>query len=193
MERYALAAVVGSTAKGIQAHHLPLIFDPGPEGLGTLRGHIARANSLWRDLSTGSEVLAIFQGPSHYISPNWYPSKQEHGKVVPTWNYAVVHARGRLSWIHDATWLRNFLDVLTDRHERTSKAPWHVSDAPEVYIQQMLAAIVGFEIGIESLTGKWKVSQNRSAADREGVASALRESGDAEAGAMAALVTGATS
>ncbi len=113
--------------------------------------------------------------------------------MVPTWNYAVVHARGRLSWTHDATWLRNFLDVLTDRHERTSKAPWRVSDAPEVYIQQMLAAIVGFEIGIESLTGKWKVSQNRSAADRDGVVSALTESGDAEAGKMAALVTGATS
>jgi transcriptional regulator len=188
MERHPLATVVGVTVKGIQANHIPLIFEPTGGTAGTLKGHIARANSLWRDLKGGAEVVAIFQGASHYISPNWYPTKHEHGKVVPTWNYAVVHARGRLTWTQDATWLREFLETLTDRQERQYEFPWRVSDAPESYIQQMLAAIVGFEIGIESLTGNWKVSQNRSKADRAGVVASLNESDDGAAREMAALV-----
>src|SRR5450432_4377319 len=188
MERYPLAAVVAATATGIRANHIPLIFVPSVGTLGTLKGHIARANSLWRDLKVDAEVLAIFQGASHYISPNWYPAKREHGKVVPTWNYTVVHARGRIAWRQDAAWLREFLETLTDRHERQHESPWQVSDAPADYIAQMLRAIVGFEIAIESLTGKWKLSQNRSAADREGVVSSLSASTDAASHDMAALV-----
>ncbi len=188
MERYPLATVIAATAKGIQVNHIPVIFERGGGGLGTLKGHIARANSLWRDLKGGAEVVVVFQGASHYISPNWYPAKREHGKVVPTWNYTAVHARGRIGWTEDATWLREFLEALTNSHERQYETPWRVSDAPEDYIQQMLAAIVGFEITIGSLTGNWKVSQNRSEADRGGVVSALNASGDARARAMAALV-----
>jgi transcriptional regulator len=188
MDRYPLATIVAATATGIQANHIPLIFEPTNGTLGTLKGHIARANSLWRDLKVGAEVLAIFQGSSHYISPNWYPTKREHGKVVPTWNYTVVHARGRISWVQDAVWLRKFLETLTDRHERRHTSPWQISDAPADYIEQMLAAIVGFEIAIESLTGKWKLSQNRSAADREGVVSSLSAATDAASHDMATLV-----
>ena len=188
MDRYPLATVVAATATGIEANHIPLIFEPGSGGPGTLKGHIARANPMWRELKGGAEVLAIFQGASHYISPNWYPTKSQHGKVVPTWNYTVVHARGRLSWTQDATWLREFLEALTDRHERQYEGPWRISDAPKDYIQQMLAAIVGFEISIASLTGKWKVSQNRSGVDRDGVVSSLHKSGEAAALEMAALV-----
>ena len=188
MERYPLAVVVAATATGIQANHIPLIFEASNRPLGMLKGHIARANSLWRDLEVGAEVLAIFQGASHYISPNWYPAKRAHGKVVPTWNYTVVHARGRIVWVQDAAWLRRFLDTLTERHERRYEFPWRVSDAPADYIDQMLAAIVGFEIAIESLTGKWKLSQNRSAADREGVVTALSVAADAASHEMATLV-----
>jgi transcriptional regulator len=188
MERHPLAVVVGATAKGVEANHIPLIFEPRDGTPGTLKGHIARANSLWRDLKAGAEVLAIFQGASHYISPNWYPSKREHGKVVPTWNYTVVHARGRIVWVHDAAWLRAFLETLTDRHERRYETHWQVSDAPADYIEQMLTAIVGFEIAIESLTGNWKLSQNRNAADRNGVVSSLSASTDAASHDMAALV-----
>jgi transcriptional regulator len=188
MERYPLAAIVGATANGIQASHIPLIFGPRDGTPGTLKGHIARANSLWRDLKTGAEVLAIFQGASHYISPNWYPAKREHGKVVPTWNYTVVHARGRITWMQDARWLREFLETLTRRHERRYESPWQVSDAPADYIEQMLKAIVGFEIAIDSLTGTWKLSQNRDAADRAGVVSSLSASSDAASHDMAALV-----
>ena len=188
MEQNPLAAVVALTSKGLQAHHVPLVFEPRDGTPGTLKGHIARANSLWRDLEAGSEVLALFQGASHYISPNWYPSKAENGKVVPTWNYAVVHARGHIAWINDATWLREFVEALTDRHERPLVSPWRVSDAPPKYIEQMIGAIVGFEIVIESLTGKWKLSQNRTADDRAGVVSSLSASNDPASLDMAALV-----
>jgi transcriptional regulator len=188
MERYPLAVMVAATARGIQAHHIPLILEPSDGTLGTLKGHIARANSLWRDLEAGAEVLAIFQGASHYISPNWYPSKREHGKVVPTWNYTVVHARGRIAWMQDAAWLRAFLQTLTERQERRYESPWQMSDAPAGYIEQMLTAIVGFEIAMESLTGTWKLSQNRSAADRSGVVTSLSASTDAASQDMATLV-----
>ncbi len=188
MEQYPLATVVAITARGIEANHLPLIFEPRDGNLGSLKGHIARGNRLWREVKAGSEVLAVFQGASHYISPNWYPAKREHGKVVPTWNYTVVHARGRIAWIHDAAWLRMFLEGLTDRHEQRNKSRWQVSDAPPDYIDQMLTAIVGFEIELESLTGKWKLNQNRNAADRAGVVSSLAALTDAAAHEMAALV-----
>ena len=188
MERYPLAVLVGASDKGVLASHIPLIFEGTHGTSGTLKGHIARANPMWREFTDGAEVLAIFQGASHYISPNWYASKREHGKVVPTWNYTVVHARGRITWIQDRAWLRSFVGTLTDRHERGSASPWQISDAPAGYFEQMLSAIVGFEIAIESLSGKWKLSQNRSAADQAGVVSALSTSADPAALEMAALV-----
>jgi len=186
--QHPLATVVAATSKGLLANHIPLMLEPGDGSNGTFRGHIARANSMWQELPSGSEVLAIFQGPSQYISPNWYPSKREHGKVVPTWNYAVVHARGTITWYHDKSWLRGLVAALTDRHERGLAAPWRVDDAPEEFIQQMLAAIVGFEINVTSMTGKWKLSQNRNAADRVGVVTALAGSPEAAAREMSGLV-----
>jgi transcriptional regulator len=186
--QHPLAVVVAATANGVQANHVPLMLEPVDDGAGTLKGHIARPNSMWNDVPSGSEVLAIFQGPSQYISPNWYPSKPEHGRVVPTWNYAVVHARGTVTWNHDKVWLRALVETLTDRHERGHASPWHVSDAPEEFIQQMLAAIVGLEIAITSMTGKWKLSQNRNPADRAGVVAVLSAMPDAGSREMAMLV-----
>jgi transcriptional regulator len=188
VERHPLAVVVADTANGMQANHLPLMLEPGDGGAGILKGHVARANSMWKDVPAGSEVLAIFQGPSQYISPNWYPSKNEHGRVVPTWNYAVVHVRGHITWHHDKSRLRALVEALTDRHERGHEFPWHVSDAPDEFIQQMLAAIVGFDIAITSMTGKWKLSQNRSPAERAGVVAALSALPDAASREMAMLV-----
>jgi transcriptional regulator len=172
MSAHPLATLVAVTPHGLVANHIPLLLDPAGEGA-ALRGHIARANPLWKELADGSEVLAIFHGPEHYISPRWYPSKREHGQVVPTWNYAVVHARGALTWRHDEAWLRGLLEALTSRHESGSAEPWQVSDAPPEYLRKMLGAIVGFEIQLRELTGKWKASQNRSDADVQGVIAGL--------------------
>jgi transcriptional regulator len=182
-----LATLVAVTADGLVANHIPLLLDASGERA-ALRGHIARANPLWKQLADGSEVLAIFHGPEHYISPRWYPSKREHGQVVPTWNYAVVHARGALSWHHDESWLRGLLEALTSRHESRFAEPWHVADAPSEYLQKMLGAIVGFDIQLRELTGKWKASQNRSAADVQGVIAGLSALDDPPARAMRTLV-----
>ena len=135
-----------------------------------------------------AEALAIFQGPNHYVSPAWYAAKNEHGKVVPTWNFVVVHARGSIRWFQDALWLREFLETLTAEHEENLPEPWRISDAPSDYVARMLAAIVGFEIEITAIEGKWKLNQNRSSADRAGVVAALRASGSAAADAIATLV-----
>lgn len=188
MDQHPLATLIAVTGDGLQANHVPLMFESGKGSLGTLKGHIARANTLWRDLKADAEVLAIFQGSSRYISPNWYPSKQDNGQVVPTWNYTVVHARGRISWIHDAVWLREFLESLTERHERGAPNPWRMSDAPAKYVDGMLKAIVGFEIAVDTLTGKWKVSQNRNEQDRAGVVSSLSGFADDASQQMARLV-----
>ena len=188
MARHPLALLVGACANGLQANHVPLMLEPGQGGHGTLQGHIARGNSMWKDVPAGAEVLAVFQGPSQYISPNWYPSKREHGRVVPTWNYAVVHVHGHITWNQDRIWLRTLVEALTDRHESGQAAPWRVADAPEEYIQQMLGAIVGFEIAITRMTGKWKLSQNRTPAERAGVVAALSAQPDDAAREMASLV-----
>jgi transcriptional regulator len=163
-----LATLVIATPDGPTADLIPLEFD---DAANTLRGHVARANPLWRH--AGAQALAVFSGPEAYVSPGWYPSKREHGKVVPTWNYTMVQARGTLVAVDDAAWLRSLVGRLTDQHERPQAQPWSVGDAPDDYVQQMLRAIVGIEITLTSLTGKWKVSQNRSAADREGTAQGL--------------------
>ena len=187
-----LATLVAMTPQGLTANLLPMEFvlagdAGGPHG--TLRGHVARANPIWREAAPEHDVLAVFTGPQAYISPNGYPSKREHGKVVPTWNYAVVHARGTLAVIEDADWLRALVTRLTDQHEASSAVPWKVSDAPGDYIAQMLKAIVGIEIRISSLTAKWKVSQNRSSADQLGTAAGLLAQPGDDAQAMAALVS----
>ena len=165
---------------GIDANSIPFVLDPGTAGTpGVLRGHVARANPLWQTARGDVDSLVVFQGPQGYVSPAWYPSKAEHGKVVPTWNYVMVQARGKLRAIDDADWLRGFVTRLTERHEGGRAAPWAVSDAPADYVATMLRAIVGIEITLTSLTGKWKVSQNRPAADRAGVVAGLtREDGD---------------
>jgi transcriptional regulator len=174
VERHAFATLVAVSAEGLTANHIPLIAQLTGEAGGILRGHIARANSLWRDLPAGAPVLAIFTGEDSYVSPIWYPSKREHGKAVPTWNYATVHINGNIRFIEDAGWLREIVTSLTDIHERGRPERWHVSDAPADYIEAMLRAIVGLEISVTRITGKFKGSQNRSAADRAGVAAALR-------------------
>jgi transcriptional regulator len=168
-----LAALVAMTPEGIDVEHVPLLLSDSGGTNRVLKGHVARANPVWQKVGAGSEVLAIFQGPDHYVSPNWYPSKREHGKVVPTWNYVVVHARGTIAWNHDPVWLRQLVEAFTQAFE-PSDDPWKVSDAPEEFVARMLTAIVGFEIRISELTGKWKLSQNRSAADRQGVVAALK-------------------
>lgn len=179
MRERPLATLVIAAPDGPTADLIPLeyVADAGPHG--TLRGHVARANPLWKQ--AGAQALAVFTGPEAYISPGWYPSKREHGKVVPTWNYTMVQARGTLRVHDDAPWLRALVGRLTDRHEATQPAPWTVGDAPDDYVQQMLRAIVGIEIELASLVGKWKVSQNRSAADREGVAQGLAAADPASA------------
>ena len=181
VERHPLATLVAMTAQGLTANHVPLRSQLSAEGGGMLRGHIARANSLWRELKPESEVLAIFTGAEGYVSPNWYPSKREQGGVVPTWNYATVHIKGSITFIEDASWLRELVGWLTEEHERGRPDRWHVSDAPGDYIEEMLRAIVGFEIRVSSIVGKFKGSQNRSAADRAGVAAALRAAGRSSA------------
>lgn len=183
-----LGALVTLGAGGLEANHIPFEIDPDPAPFGTLRGHVARANPVWRELSRGGDALAIFQGPSTYVSPSWYPSKQADGKVVPTWNYAVVHAYGPLRAIDDAAWLRAFVERLTDRNESPRAARWRVTDAPADYVDKMVTAIVGIELPVSRLIGKWKTSQNRGAADRAGVVAGLEQDGGDAARAMAALV-----
>ena len=172
-----LAAFVTLTLEGLDANHIPFELDPEPAPFGTLRGHIARANPLWREHLAEVQALAIFQGSDAYISPSWYPSKQEHGKVVPTWNYVVVHAYGLVRIIEDRTWLRDFVQRLTNHHEAQRPTPWKVTDAPADYIEQQLGGIIGLEMPITRLVGKWKSGQNRSVADQEGVAKQLSQQG----------------
>lgn len=162
-----------SAGCGLAADHLPLLLDASRGPHGVLLGHVARANPVWRELDDGAEVLAIFQGPHHYISPSWYASKREHGKVVPTWNYVVVHVRGRIRWVHEPTWLRSFLERLTNAREESRTPAWQISDAPAEYVDRMLGAIVGLEIHVSAMQGKWKLSQNRSAEDQAGVVAGL--------------------
>jgi transcriptional regulator len=192
LQLHPLATLAWQADDGLSAEHLPLMWERGAgDGAhGTLRGHVARANPVWR-ASAGAEVLAVFQGPQAYITPSWYPSKAETAKVVPTWNYAVVHMHGRLRITEDAAWLRALVERLTDTHEAARAHRWQVGDAPADYIAQMLRAIVGIEIEVTRLQGKWKVSQNRTATDRAGVATGLAAVDSDAARRMAELVGGA--
>ena len=163
---------------GLQASHLPLLLNPDEGPNGTLYGHFAKANPQWRDLQKGAEAMVIFAGAEAYVSPVFYPTKAEHGKVVPTWNYIAVHAYGKAEVFSDPERLLKVVSALTDQHERGRAQPWAVTDAPADYIDMMLKAIVGFALPIERLVGKRKLSQNRSSADRAGVREGLAASAD---------------
>jgi transcriptional regulator len=183
-----LGLLISHGPQGLEANSIPFLIDPQASRLGTLQAHMARANGQWRALSEASEVLVVFQGANHYITPSWYETKRETGKVVPTWNYVMVQARGRPRVIEDASWLRAQIEALTRTNERTRAAPWAVSDAPADFIDAQIKAIVGVEIEIAAISGKWKASQNRPAADRLGVIAGLEELGDEASLEMARIV-----
>lgn len=191
MRAHPLGALVTVTSQGIDANHVPFLLDADAGELGTLRAHVARANPVWQ-ASAGTEALVIFQGPETYVSPSWYASHAGDGQVVPTWNYVVVHVRGTIRVCDDKTWLRAHVEALTSEHESHRPDPWSVANAPGEYVDRLLGAIVGLEIPIARLEGKWKVSQNRSMPDRLGVVAGLhRDETAPRSPAMADLVRGA--
>lgn len=181
IQRIGFCSLTTAGPDGPLISHVPVFLDTSIGPLGQLRCHIARANPQWRDTDFSRPALAVFMGPDAYISPGWYPSKQEHGKAVPTWNYVAICARGTLGIIPDREALLAHVSELSDRHEASSLEPWQVSDAPADYIGKQLQAIVGFRLTIDALEGKMKLSQNRSAADRDAVATALSLSNDPQA------------
>jgi transcriptional regulator len=183
--------VTQDLAGEMAANSIPFLLEADPEGgPGILRAHVARTNPLWQESRIDVDSLIVFQGPQTYISPSMYPSKAATGKVVPTWNYIMVQGRGKLSVVDDADWVRAFVTRLSERHEAARPVPWAVSDAPESFIEATLRAIVGIEIKLGSLRGKWKVSQNRTQFDRDGVVVGLRSQGGADAEAIAKAVAG---
>lgn len=186
MRAHPFATVVSHNADGVNANHLPMVLAEGGSEYGVLACHLPRANPLSQQLRAGAEVLVIFNGPSAYISPSWYPSKAEAGRVVPTWNYAVVHARGCVKVIDDPAWLATHLAQLTDQQEAAFAHPWALADAPADYSAGLMRALVGVEISISSLQGKWKLSQNRSPADHAGVVRGLQSAGGSAGQQLAA-------
>jgi transcriptional regulator len=188
LEAHPFASLITAGASGLMASHIPMVLERDSSGLGRLLGHLSRANPQWRNLAGGGEALAIFSGPQHYITPTWYPEKEETGRVVPTWNYAVVHVYGRIEVIEDAEWLLGHLEGLTSIHEAKSPVPWKIVDAPADYVASQVKGIVGLRMKIERIEGKWKASQNRSERDRRGVADGLDELNTPESKAMKALV-----
>lgn len=183
-----LGALVTLTHRGLDANHIPFLVSAEPAPFGTLHGHLARANPLWRDFSRDVEALVIFQGPEIYVSPSWYLGKKEHGKVVPTWNYVVVHAYGALRIIDDPVRMRAHLEELVAAFESRRPVPWKMADALADYIEKMVGGVIGVEIPIQRLIGKWKASQNRTARDRQGVIDGLEKEGTERALAMAGLM-----
>nr|WP_297462017.1 FMN-binding negative transcriptional regulator [uncultured Halomonas sp.] len=175
IRHHPFATLVTLGAEGLDADHLPFVLDADGSEHGRLRGHIARANALWKSVENEADVLAVFQGPQAYITPSWYPAKREHGKVVPTWNYGVVHAHGRIRFIDDADWLYRLVNDLTNAHETGRDTAWQVQDAPAEYIAKMSRAIVGVEITITRLLGKWKASQHKPEDERQGIERGLHE------------------
>jgi transcriptional regulator len=187
MRKRPFATLVSAGSAGLYASHLPSVLkDEGP--LGVIECHLARANPHCRDLGETGEALMIFQGPDGYITPNWYPSKVQNGKVVPTWNYAAVHAYGRPEVMTQADWLHRHVTELTAQQEQREAKPWALSDAPQTYVDAMLRGIVGFRFAITRLEGKWKMSQNREPQDRDGVVKGLSLRGSSDDVEMADLV-----
>jgi transcriptional regulator len=188
IQSHPLGLLVSHGPGGLIANAMPFLIDSSASKLGTLRAHMARANGQWRDLDGESDVLVVFQGADHYITPSWYETKRETGKVVPTWNYVMVQVRGRPRVVDDAAWLHRQIGALTHMQEASRAAPWAVTDAPAPFVEAQVRAIVGLEIEIAQIKGKWKVSQNRSAADRAGVIAGLLDEGDRAALEMAAMI-----
>lgn len=186
---FATLTTIGSDGPLIS--HLPVVLDKTIGEFGQLRCHVARANPQWRDSDFSKAALAVFIGPDTYISPSWYPSKQEHGKAVPTWNYVSICARGRVEVFQDRDELAAHVAELSNLHEAAFPKPWHISDAPADYIERQLKGIVGFRFTIDTLEGKMKLSQNRSEADRSAVAAALTASPEIDAQAIARLMKAA--
>ncbi|WP_194724814.1 FMN-binding negative transcriptional regulator [Noviherbaspirillum malthae] len=187
MREHSLGTLVMLGEDGLQANHIPFEIVEDGSPFGTLQAHVARSNPLWRQ-DAGIESLVVFQGAQAYISPSLYATKKEHGKVVPTYNYMAVHAHGRLRAVEDPEWVRGLLDRLSARHEAGREAPWAVGDAPAEFIDALLKQIVGIEIEITRLEGKWKVSQNQPQRNRISVEAGLREQGDEASVAMAEAV-----
>ncbi len=187
MRRTGLVTLVTLAPDGLIASHVPMLLDPDPAPYGTLLGHVARPNPQAKGAVAGTEALAIFQGPDAYITPSWYETKRQTGKVVPTWNYVTIHAYGSVEFFNDADRLMDIVTRLTNREEGRRAEPWAVTDAPADFMQMMLRGIVGFAMPISRLEGKWKMSQNRPAEDRAGVVEGLTQQGR---DAVAALITG---
>ena len=183
-----LGTWVSAGAAELDVQHIPFLLDSACGEFGTLYGHVARANPIWKSTGNALPDVVIFRGPQTYITPSWYPSKHLHGKDVPTWNYAVVAAHGRPKFIHDPAWLHAHLRNLSDEQEAAQAVPWSIDDAPADYIDKLVAAVVGVAIPIERIEGKWKTSQNRQEADKMGVVAGLLAKGSDEAKAMASLV-----
>ena len=197
LREHPLGILIANGPEGLDANHIPFLFDPPGESkapgdstvqgervpsggeCGRLTGHVARANPVWQHCPSGTEVLVVFRGAEGYISPNWYPSKHEAHRQVPTWNYEVVHAHGRITIHDDERFLRGLLARLTRTHEAREPRPWKMGDAPADYLAERLREIVGIEIAITRLVGKRKLSQNKETRDQQGAVSALRERGDA--------------
>ena len=184
----AFGSLITYGVDGLTASHVPMLVDPMPAPSGTLRGHVARANPHWRVSGEASSALAIFLGPDFYVSPSWYATKRETGKVVPTWNYVAIHAHGTLTWFDDRQRLLALVTQLTAAHESARSEPWAVSDAPTDYIDAMLGGIIGFELAITRLDGARKMSQNRPAEDRAGVVRGLNAEDDADTDAVARIM-----
>ena len=183
-----LAQLVTAGPGGLMANPVPFILHADSGEQGVLHAHLARPNPQWREIEAGAEALVIFQGREGYVTPSWYASKREHGKVVPTWNYVVVQARGAARTIHDGDWLVEHVSQLSDQHETPRETPWAVSDAPGAFITALARGIVGIEVSISTINGKFKMSQNRPEADRDGVAEGLLRDGMAAAAEMAQMV-----
>lgn len=188
MVAHPFATVVSAALGMLSADHVPLVLHVDEGDHGILRGHVAVSNPLFRETEGAIDVLTLFQGPQTYVTPSWYASKKEHGKVVPTWNYVVVHARGKLLFKRDTAWLMRHLNDLTAQHESHRPEPWAVSDAPDDFIARQLKGLVGFEIVIADLQGTWKVSQNKAVSDWTGVRDGLERTGDPDAHSIGVLV-----
>lgn len=175
VNRVSFGTIITLAKSGLMASHVPMLIDRSRGERGTLFGHVARGNTQWRDSMPHEEGLAVFLGPDAYISPRWYKTKEENGKVVPTWNYVALHVRGLVTFFEEAERIREIVMKLTQHHEADSKKPWEITDAPAEYISGELKQIVGFEMPIARIEGKWKMSQNRPEADRESVRTNLLE------------------
>jgi transcriptional regulator len=178
MRQNTLATLISITSTGLVATHLPILLDEHRGPNGTILGHVSRANLQWKQSDPDAEALIIFTGPDTYVTPSWYPAKQETGRVVPTWNYAAIHVYGKLTFFEDPERLRDIVTRLTNQYEAAFPQPWQVTDAPPNYIDSQLKAIVGFELPITRIEGKRKFNQNRSAEDRAGVIDGLRALND---------------